>query len=77
LEYVVKSAHLVYNLAGFDIQKNIAAGQIKNVTVRELDIRSPKQWSLLPSVIAMHFARKASKYAKLNEVEPPNILSSK
>jgi uncharacterized protein YkuJ len=26
---------------------------------------------LLPSIIAMHFASEASKYAKLDEVEPP------
>ena len=33
-------------------------------------IRPPKQCSLLPCVIAMHFASEASKHAKLNEVEP-------
>ena len=35
LEYVVKSANLVYNLAGFDIQKNIAAEQFKNVIAKQ------------------------------------------
>ena len=60
LEYVVKSAHLVYNLADFDIQKSIAAGQIKTVAAKHpfsQAVPFTAQCPLLPSVIAMHFAK--------------------
>jgi len=34
LEFVVKSARPVHNLADFDIQQNIAAGQIMKVAAK-------------------------------------------
>jgi len=56
------------------VSRSCSLSRIRSLSIAFFDaeyrIRPPKQCSLLPCVIAMHFVSEASKHAKLNEVEP-------